>query len=222
MVKLSKIVLISSLLILVQQISYAKIGGFELIVNVPIGAGITLVNKNVSVAGNPKLGGNFQIGVEADIGYMFQIMDNMGVSLLGSIGYDFTGFNYSKNNNTENYKNTVHDIYIGFYPKFNISGFSIGINTGVKFDVSSKLHYETSSASEDINNKVKPRTYIRGTFDYSIFFKDNMAINVGLYIGYDWGFAWSDTYASADVVKNETFGNLDVGVQVGYRFGPKF
>lgn len=43
MLKLSKIVLISSLLVLVQQISYAKIGGFELIVNVPIGAGITLV-----------------------------------------------------------------------------------------------------------------------------------------------------------------------------------
>ncbi|ADG72886.1 hypothetical protein [Brachyspira murdochii] len=111
MLKLSKIVLISSLLVLVQQISYAKIGGFELIVNVPIGAGITLVNKNVSVAGNPKLGGNFQIGLEANIGYMFQIMDNMGVSLLGSLGYDFTGFSYSKNNNTENYKNTVHDIY---------------------------------------------------------------------------------------------------------------
>ena len=71
MFKSKKILFMVSLLVLVCQISYAKIGGFEIIANVPIGAGITLVDNNVKVAGNPKVGGNFKIGVEADIGYMF-------------------------------------------------------------------------------------------------------------------------------------------------------
>ncbi|MEI0699279.1 hypothetical protein R4K92_10135 [Brachyspira intermedia] len=223
MKKLSTIFLFSFLFVLsISKISYAKIGGFELIVNVPIGAGITLIDKNITLAGEPKGGGNFQIGVEADIGYMFQIKDNMWVSLLASLGYDFTGFNYSKNNKTEIYKNTVHDIHIGFYPKFNISGFSIGLNVGAKFGVANKLNYSSASSSYSYSSKAEPRTYIRGTFDYSIFFKENMAINVGFYIGYDWGYYWKDVSDKMNVLKNEGYGNLEIGAQVGYRFGPKF
>ncbi len=223
MKRLSKIFLFGLLFVLIMsQISYAKIGGFELIVNVPIGAGITLVDKNITVAGNPKIGGNFQIGVEADIGYMFQIRENMGVSLLGSLGYDFTSFNYSKNNKTEIYKNTVHDIYIGFYPKFNIAGFSIGLNVGAKFGLGNKINYSSASSSYSYPSKTEPRTYIRGTFDYSIFFKENMAFNVGLYIGYDWGYYWPSANEQMNVLQNEGYGNLEIGAQIGYRFGPKF
>lgn len=222
MFKLSKLVIVSCLFLFFTQISFANLGGFEIIANVPIGAGVTLLENKSSIAGNPKIGGNFQVGVEADIGYMFYIKENMGVSLLGSVGYNFTGFSYSKNDKTETYKLPVHDIYIGFYPKFNIEGFSIGINSGVKFGISPKLSYKSPTTSKDISIGTKPRTYIKGTFDYSIFFKDNMAINVGIYLGYDWGWNFADTYNDIDTVKNETFGNLDVGVQVGYRFGPKF
>ncbi|MEI0565143.1 hypothetical protein [Brachyspira pulli] len=222
MLKSNKLLLIISLLILVCQISYAKIGGFEIIANVPIGAGITLVDNNVKVAGNPKVGGNFQIGVEADIGYMFQINESMGVSLLGSLGYDFTGFNYSKNNNTQTYKLTSHDLYIGFYPKFNIKGFSIGINVGAKFGINPNVSYDVSGLSQKYSSDTKPRTYIRGTFDYSIFFKENMAINIGFYLGYDWGYNWKESLDALNVLKDEAFGNLDIGLQVGYRFGPKF
>ena len=97
MFKLLKIIASCVLLIFVQYTAYSELGGFELIINSPIGAGITLVEKNPAVSGNPKGGGNFQIGLEADIGYMFQIRDDMGVSLLGSLGYRYSGFNYSKN-----------------------------------------------------------------------------------------------------------------------------
>ena len=68
----------------------------------------------------------------------------------------------------------------------------------------------------------KPRTYIRGVFSYSVFFKDNMAVNVGFYIGYDWGYSWSDTSDMINVVRDESYANIDVGAQVGYRFGPRF
>ena len=202
--------------------SFDELGGFELIINSPIGAGITLVEKNPAVSGNPKGGGNFQIGVEADIGYMFQISESMGVSLLGSLGYDFTGFNYSKNNNKETYKLTSHDIYIGFYPKFNIKGFSIGLNVGAKFGINPNVSYNVSGLSQKYSSDTKPRTYIRGTFDYSIFFKENMAINIGFYLGYDWGYNWKESLEELEVLKDESFGNLDIGLQVGYRFGPKF
>ncbi|WP_297204708.1 hypothetical protein [uncultured Brachyspira sp.] len=223
MFKLFKAMTAAFLLIFIcGSVSYAEIGGFELLINVPIGAGITVVEKNVPVAGNPKGGGNFQIGLEANVGYMFQIRDDMGVSLLGSLGYDFTGFNYSKNNKSEIYKASINDIYLGFYPKFNIKGFSIGINVGAKFTLPSRLNYESSSYSKSITYMSEPRTYIRGVFNYSIFFKDNMAVNVGLYIGYDWGFSWSDNLTRINVIKDESYGNVDIGVQIGYRLGPKF
>lgn len=222
MFKSKKILFMVSLLVLVYQISYAKIGGFEIIANVPIGAGITLVDNNVKVAGNPKVGGNFKIGVEADIGYMFQINDGMGVSLLGSLGYGFTGFNYSKNNHSKTYKVTSHDLYIGFYPKFNIKRFSIGINVGAKFGINPNISYDVLGLSQKYSSNIKPRTYIKGTFDYSIFFREDMAINVGFYLGYDWGYNWKESLEELNVLKDEAFGNLDVGVQVGYRFGPKF
>ena len=217
MFKSYKIIFISILFIVLSQISYANIGGFELIANVPIGAGVTLYNP---ASKEFKSSGNFQIGVEADIGYMFNIGENMGVSLLGSLGYGFTGFNFSKNDTKFN--GTVHDIYIGFYPKFNIQGFSIGINSGVKFDVggSSILAYHDSELKAEA--KIQPRTYIKGTFDYSFFFDDNNAFNIGLYLGYDWGFKWDQVGGASDISSGDSYGNLDVGVQIGYRFGPRF
>lgn len=217
MFKSYKIIFISILFIVLSQISYANIGGFELIANVPIGAGVTLYEPYSKF----KTGRNFQIGVEANIGYMFNIKENMGVSLLGSLGYGFTGFSYSKDNDV-NFKSSVHDIYIGFYPKFNIQGFSIGVNAGVKFDVASSSSVKISSSDLKAENKIQPRTYIKGTFDYSLFFDDNNALNIGLYIGYDWGFKWDNTVSASSISSGDRYGNLDVGAQIGYRFGPRF
>ncbi|PTY40314.1 hypothetical protein [Brachyspira hampsonii] len=217
MFKSYKIIFISLLLMLLSQISYANIGGFEIIANVPIGAGVTIYEP-YSKFNN---GGNFQIGVEADIGYMFNIRENMGVSLLGSLGYGFTGFSYSHGNDI-NFKSYVHDIYIGFYPKFNIQGFSIGINSGVKFGLASSSSLKNSSSELKAETKIEPRTYIKGTFDYSFFFDDNNALNIGLYIGYDWGFKWNEAISDSSVSSGDSYGNLDVGIQIGYRFGPRF
>ena len=49
-----------------------------------------------------------------------------------------------------------------------------------------------------------------------------MAINVGIYIGYDFGDYRDGTSKELYVEKNESFGNVEVGAQFGFRFGPKF
>lgn len=205
------------LFILIGRVSYGEIGGFEIIANVPIGAGITLYNPSSKF----QTSGNFQIGIEADIGYMFNIKENMTMSLLGSLGYGFTGFSYSKSNDIS-FKSYVHDLYIGLYPKFNIQGFSIGINTGVKFGVGSYASLKYSDLESKADIKIQPRTYIKGTFDYSFFFDDKNALNIGLYIGYDWGFKWSDNIPDSIISSYDSYGNLDIGIQIGYRFGPRF
>ncbi|WP_300754008.1 hypothetical protein [uncultured Brachyspira sp.] len=69
------------LLIMICKTTFTEVkGGFESIVNVPIGMGITIINKNVEVKGNPKGKVNFQGGIEANLGYMFQIKERMGIS----------------------------------------------------------------------------------------------------------------------------------------------
>ena len=51
------------------------------------------------------------------------------------------------------------------------------------------------------------------TFDYYLFFTDNIGMNFGLYLGGDFA------------PKNKLFqiggGSFDMGLQLGFRFGPK-
>lgn len=62
------------LFIMICKTTFSEVkGGFEAIVNVPLGMGITVIHKNVNVEGSPKGEVNFQGGIEANLGYMFQI-----------------------------------------------------------------------------------------------------------------------------------------------------
>ena len=197
--------------------------GFEAIVNVPLGMGITIIHDNVNVEGNPKGKLNFQGGIEVNLGYMFQIKEKMGVSLLGVIGYGYTESKYSKYNNTVRYKFTDNDLYFGIMPKFNFYSCSIGLNIGYKITLSPNSSYYTPEIGNiEIKHDHYARLYIRGTFDYSFFVGIDSAINLGFYVGYDFGSYWAQTSSYLNVVKDETFGNVDIGVQFGYRYGPKF
>ena len=86
------------------------------------------------------------------------------------------------------------------FPKFNIGAFSIGIGGGVKIPMAVQYSYKykygdqpEEKYKEKINMKdfidmYSPAVigYIKGTFDYSIFFMDNLAFNIGLFrIRYD-------------------------------------
>ena len=114
-------------------------------------------------------------------------------------------------------------------PKFNIGAFSIGIGGGVKIPISAK---EKLALGGDLDTKdtfkpdVPVQGYVKLTFDYSLFFTDNLAMNFGLYLGYD-----TPLYATKSGAGNSyftTFGmdgvwihDFNVGLQLGFRFGPK-
>ena len=219
-----RIFTLSILFIMICKTTFSEVkGGFEAIVNVPLGMGITIIHDNVNVEGNPKGKLNFQGGIEVNLGYMFQIKEKMGVSLLGVIGYGYTESKYSKYNNTVRYKFTDNDLYFGIMPKFNFYSCSIGLNIGYKITLSPNSSYYTPEIGNiEIKHDHYARLYIRGTFDYSFFVGIDSAINLGFYVGYDFGSYWAQTSSYLNVVKDETFGNVDIGVQLGYRYGPKF
>lgn len=70
--------------------------------------------------------------------------------------------------------------------------------------------------------------YIKASFNYSIFLADNHAVNLGLYLGYDIMPNYNSKTVKEIKEQNSSFkksdiqeGAFDIGIQVGYRFGPK-
>lgn len=64
--------------------------------------------------------------------------------------------------------------------------------------------------------------YIKLTFDYSIFFKERWALNVGLYFGYDFLPAPRGIFTGLTYIdKSQNYGSFDFGVQLGLRFASK-
>ena len=100
----------------------------------------------------------------------------------------------------------------------------------MKIPISTKERVKIDSFGIDEKSKFKPadavQGYIKLTFDYSLFFTDNLAMNFGLYLGYD-----MPLYATKSGAGNSyftTFGmdgvwihDFNVGLQLGFRFGPK-
>ena len=69
--------------------------------------------------------------------------------------------------------------------------------------------------------------YVKLTFDYSIFFTDKVAMNIGLYFGYDFLpneaiiITSSGNYEQIYTEIPKNYGTFNFGVQLGLRFGPK-
>ena len=208
--------------------------GFEFILNVPLGLGIGIPTKTEKDTYKPlsvKSGVGFDGGVTAQLGYMFQVVDGFGISVLGELGYAHTSRSFSANVNNFSYSRTYSfdSFQIGLLPKFNIGTFAIGIGGGVKIPISGKSSSKVKMANggQKVENKLKMKDlkdmyspavigYIKGTFDYSIFFMDNLAFNVGLYLEYD----MIKTKAS-QTTKSEMQNIFDIGVELGLKFGPK-
>lgn len=232
--------------------------GFEFILNVPLGMGINLLpqfsynirvpreNSNgeiLSANYNSPNNLGFDTGVSAQIGYMWQVVNNFGISLLGEVGYSFDSLygTYKFENSEDGIPNNpltsdgisvstyTHTLKIGLLPKFNINAFSIGIGAGVLIPMA-------ASQSISVNGNVLnfPNTklfnpiggYAKLTFDYSIFFTDKIALNIGLYTGVDViGRVETVIAGNPNNVGGQYFDTLfltyDIGLQVGFRFGPK-
>lgn len=212
--------------------------GFEAIINVPLGLSVG-VPQGYPDALKPKGGVGFDAGVTAQLGYMIGL-GKIGISILGELGYSYDSFKfyYSEKIGIAEGKVTTglytHSFQIGLLPKINIGAFAIGVGAGVKIPISAyaktkiegslggfggkgstdELKLDRSDIENIYDRNVIP--YLKVTFDYSFFFNNNMAFNLGAYLGGDFGLAQK-------MPNGEWFGtdSFDVGLQLGLRFGPR-
>ena len=235
MKNIKKFIVIMAMTMIFSVSAFAA-SGFEFILNVPLGLGIGIPTKSEKDI-KWKSGIGFDAGVTAQLGYMFQVKSGFGISVLGELGYAHTTRALTQKYEDLGIKTSIYAAYImdsfqiGLLPKINIGAFAIGIGGGVKIPVAfqlsskAKIGDTTIKGKEKIDMKVfrdnySPAIigYIKGTFNYSIFFTDKLAFNIGLYLGYD----MLKTKAMPELgEKSEIEGVFDIGVELGLKFGPK-
>ena len=236
MKNIKKFIVIMAMTMIFSVSAFAA-SGFEFILNVPLGLGIGIHTKSEKDI-KWKSGIGFDAGVSAQLGYMFQVKSGFGISVLGELGYAHTTRALTQKYEELGIKTSIYAAYImdsfqiGLLPKINIGAFAIGIGGGVKIPVAFQLSSKAKignqiieEGKEKIDMKVfrdnySPAVigYIKGTFDYSIFFTDKLAFNIGLYLGYD----MLKTKATPELgEKSEIEGVFDIGVELGLKFGPK-
>ena len=226
--------------------------GFEFLLNVPFGLGVDFPNAE---AKKMDMGASLgvDVGVDAQIGYMFQVVDRFGISLLAELGYSWDWYALDANKSSDlttfnlgySISMSYHNFKLGLLPKFNIGfggrhGLAIGIGGGVKIPISGKLKLTYRSWDEinntldetdiingkldrkDISDMFSPSVigYMKVTFDYYLFFTDNIAMNFGLYLGGDFGMKTKEgiLLQSSGKIGGDAF---NFGLQLGFRFGPK-
>ena len=247
--------------------------GFEFLLNLSGGLGATIPNKEVkNLAPDAKGGISADAGIDVQLGYMLQVQNRFGISLLAELGYNFDIYNWGENKGTESYSSGVsstpggssstertaekgwkytayyHSFRVGLLPKFNIGlggrhGLAIGIGGGVKipisgyYDLTSFTSFDANGEAQytgidsqklkrqEINDMLTPPVigYMKVTFDYYLFFTDNIAMNFGFYLGGDFGMKVKDGFGTETGASFAKIGNdaFDFGLQLGFRFGPK-
>ena len=236
MKKIKKFLLTIAMTMIFSVSAFAS-SGFEFILNVPLGLGIGIPTKSEKDA-QFKSGVGFDAGVTAQLGYMFQVKSGFGISVLGELGYAHTTRALTQKVEDAGVKvslyaaSIVDSFQIGLLPKINIGAFAIGIGGGVKLPVAAQVHCKAKIGDQIIEEGKEKMDmklfremyspaiigYIKGTFDYSIFFTDKLAFNIGLYLEYD----IMKTKALPELgEKSEIEGVFDIGVELGLKFGPK-
>ena len=141
--------------------------GFEFLFQLAGGAGAAIPNKEAKDLGFGT-GLSFDADISAQIGYMFQVKEGFGISVLGELGYSWDmyltgidGGTLSSNTTGGQTTYTVegkdgisiaeyyHSFKLGLLPKFNIGfggrhGLAIGIGGGVKIPGSGKVKITTT------------------------------------------------------------------------------
>ena len=234
--------------------------GFEFILSLPMGITIdagesiehNIKDKNEYISVNSFGADNiigFHTGIETQIGYMFQVVDNFSISLLGDFGYRYgsikANYTYMLDDGTNkilSYKNGdklreepiesyVHNFKIGLFPKFNINAFSIGIGGGIIIPISAKhivgkSQLGDSTTAQFENNQLPIGFYIKLALDYSIFITDTSAINIGLYGAFtSIGDSFiTDTYYKGTLPENAKayYERIFIGIDFGVQIGYRF
>ena len=149
MKKIKKFLLTIAMTMIFSVSAFAA-SGFEFLFQLAGGAGVVIPTKEAKDLLGVKGELSADADVSAQIGYMFQVKDGFGISVLGELGYawDIYSMGYGDTtiaNVAGNYiaKDGVdfiqyyHSFKIGLLPKFNIGfggrhGLAIGIGGGVK------------------------------------------------------------------------------------------
>ena len=234
MKKIKKFLLTMAMTMALGTSAFAS-SGFEFLLNWSGGLKIGIPNKAAKTIGYEK-GGGFDTAITAQIGYMFQVKDGFGISLLGELGYAFDYYNMETDTAINmGVSSMFNSFQLGLLPKFNIGfggrhGLAIGIGGGVKIPISGnytlnlKLNGTNPDGSaltqldlkrEDIISMYNPALigYIKASIDYYLFFTDSIAMEFGLYLGGDFAPKQKETKIGLDA--------FDIGLQLGFRFGPK-
>ena len=254
MKNIKKILLIMAMTMALGTSAFAA-SGFEFLFQLAGGAGVVIPTKEAK-----DLGIKGELSADADIsaqiGYMFQVKEGFGISVLGELGYAWDAYmmgygstgvaSVSIGGSPTTYSTEegisisqfYHSFKIGLLPKFNIGvgrkgAIAIGIGGGVKIPISGWFSMQQTSAAEsttreglvnetditlkrqDIADLFSPSVigYMKVTFDYYLFFTDNIGMNFGLYLGGDFGPKMKEVKIGGD--------SFDIGLQLGFRFGPK-
>ena len=234
MKKIKKFLLTMAMTMALGTSAFAS-SGFEFLLNWSGGLKIGIPNKAAKDIGFKK-GGGFDTAITAQIGYMFQVKDGFGISLLGELGYAFDYYNMETDTAIKmGVSSMFNSFQLGLLPKFNIGfggrhGLAIGIGGGVKIPISGNytLNLDLNGANpdgsaltqldlkrEDIISMYNPALigYIKASIDYYLFFTDSIAMEFGLYLGGDFGMKTKIGKVGLDA--------FDIGLQLGFRFGPK-
>ena len=234
MKKIKKFLLTMAMTMALGTSAFAS-SGFEFLLNWSGGLKIGIPNKAAKDIGFKK-GGGFDTAITAQIGYMFQVKDGFGISLLGELGYAFDYYNMETDTAINmGVSSMFNSFQLGLLPKFNIGfggrhGLAIGIGGGVKIPISGNytLNLELNGTNpdgsaltqldlkrEDIISMYNPALigYIKASIDYYLFFTDSIAMEFGLYLGGDFAPKQKETKIGLDA--------FDIGLQLGFRFGPK-
>ena len=246
-------IIILSVVFIFAKISFAA-SGWQFGLMVPVGMSLGFYNVSFTDAvpddykksyktDSGTLG--FDAGANIFAGYAVSDGD-VGISLLLDLGYSHDSFGLSgsyKENDVEKKKKeyyTFENLSIGILPKFHYQNFAFGLGLGVKLPLYLTHSMELTSGNTttktdgyyDFNNikniiKNPVITYVKLTFDYSIYVHDKAAILLGAYLGTDFGIDlrgndgyYDNAQASwVTTVDSRNLASFDLGIQIGLKLG---
>lgn len=205
---IKKILLLLTISSALNLFAYSQ--GFEVSLNVPLGAAIGTPNKALKDLGYKSSKG-FDTGVEIQIGYYHKIYNRIGAGLFFDLGYTYDSFASKKNLADGSIIDTsmyMHNFEIGLMPKITIWGASLGIGGGIKIPMAGKKDLEYGYSSSIMH-------YFKMTLDYSFFVTDNLAVVLGIYISHDYGLPLKS------LTDTPRIGGSGGGLILGFKFGPQ-
>ena len=201
---------------------------------------------NVQFGGMFQIKEGFGISILGDIGYLH---DNYKITY--ERNYDTRDYRFSYDSiqvgllSKFNMKGFSIGIGGGIkFPIYEDSRYNYAISS-VSYSVQPNPNYENNTSGENVEQWVdyvymygenmvyKPYyviPYAKLTLDYSIFLNQKWALNIGLYLRYDFLPEQSIYYYNSNyglgayygyIDKPKNYGTLNFGVQLGFRFGPR-